>query len=191
MRVFVIAGSHAPPALEPANAPFRGVARLVPFPRAELGVRAPGPGRNDGLQALPRQSGAQGADAIGLIREQAGPRRVRSRRPPRPAPGCGCRGAGRPSRAGIESGPVDQDADLGAEAAPATFKDGIRLIFGVRPPYMRGRARPCCPAARRQIRINLLVGHQARRDAPVAPVGIAARVPLPVLDRPSAPRGRR
>lgn len=43
MRVLV------PTALEPTGALFRGVACLVPFRVVELGVRAPGPGRNDSL----------------------------------------------------------------------------------------------------------------------------------------------
>ena len=37
MRVQVIARGHAPPALEPAEAPFHGVARRVPFRVVRLG----------------------------------------------------------------------------------------------------------------------------------------------------------
>ena len=47
----VIAGGHAAPWFEPAEAPFDGVARRVPFRVAGPGVRAPLPGRKDGLGA--------------------------------------------------------------------------------------------------------------------------------------------
>ena len=39
MCIFVVAGSHAAPVLEPADAPFHGVARLVPFRGVGLGFR--------------------------------------------------------------------------------------------------------------------------------------------------------
>lgn len=45
-------GGHAPPAFEPAGAPFHGVARLLSFRVVGLGVRAPGSGGHDGLNAL-------------------------------------------------------------------------------------------------------------------------------------------
>ena len=37
---------------------------------------------------------------------------------------------------------IRQDVNLSAEAAPATAQSGLRL-------FVLGRARPCCPAARR------------------------------------------
>ena len=46
LRVWDIARGHAPPAWEPTAAPFRG--------------GAPGPGGNNGFDALLRQLGAQG-----------------------------------------------------------------------------------------------------------------------------------
>ena len=69
-RVWVIAGGHAAPALEPDKAPCHGVARRVPFRIVGPGVRAPLPGRNDGLDALPR---AAGVAVIGRVGDQAGP----------------------------------------------------------------------------------------------------------------------
>ena len=67
MRVFVIASGHAPPPLEPADAPFHGVARLVLFQGVGLGVRAPLPGRNDGLGTPLRQSRAEGVAVISTL----------------------------------------------------------------------------------------------------------------------------
>ena len=48
--------------------------------------------------------------------------------------------------------------------------------------------RLCSP--RGQFRIGLQVGHQARLDALIAPMGVAAidRVPLPILGRQPSPR---
>ena len=77
MRVWGIAGRHAPPPLEPAEAPFPGVARRIPFRVVGPRVRAPDPGRNGGLGVLPRPSRAEGVAIIGPIRDQAGPRRIR------------------------------------------------------------------------------------------------------------------
>ncbi len=51
--------------------------RCAPGTVPGRGVRAPGPGRNNGLNALPRLLGAQGIDIIGRVRDQAGQRRVR------------------------------------------------------------------------------------------------------------------
>lgn len=78
MRIFVIAGSHALPAFEPTDTPFRGVARLVSFRVMELGVRAPGPDRNDSLDALPCPPRAAGVAIPGPVRDQAEQRRGRS-----------------------------------------------------------------------------------------------------------------
>ena len=57
----------------------------------------------------------------------------------------------------------------------------------------RTRARPCCPAAPRQLRRGPHASHPARPDALIAPVGLAAvdRVPLPVRGRPPTPGGAR
>ena len=76
MRVLIIAGSHAPPPFETAEAPFHGVARRVPFRVAGLGF-VPLPGRNDRLNALLLSPGAEGVAVIGPVGDQAGPRRVR------------------------------------------------------------------------------------------------------------------
>ena len=57
--------------LEPAEAACHG-ARPVPHRILGLGMRAPGPGRNDGLEAPTRELGAEGVAVIGLIRDQAG-----------------------------------------------------------------------------------------------------------------------
>ena len=105
---------------EPA---LHGVARLVPFRVVGLGVRAPVLGRNDYLDALPRELGAEGVAAIGPVGNQAGQRRVRPRF--HQGPGLGAVvGAGRPSRA-------RQHVDLGTEAAPATVEGGIHpFVFG-------------------------------------------------------------
>ena len=72
MRVFVVAGGHAAPPLEPAEALFHSVARVV-----GRGIRAPVPGRNDGLNALLLQPRAEGVAVLGPVSDQAGPRRVR------------------------------------------------------------------------------------------------------------------
>ncbi len=64
MRVRGIARGHAPPAWEPTAPPFYGVAHRV----VGLRVRAMGPNRNDGFDALLRQLGAQGIAGIGPAR---------------------------------------------------------------------------------------------------------------------------
>ena len=69
--------SRAAP-LEPAEAPCHGLARRVPFRGAGLGVRAPLPGRNDGLEAPRRPPGAEGVAVLGPVGGQARPRRVRA-----------------------------------------------------------------------------------------------------------------
>ena len=60
MGVFVVAGGHASPPLEPAEAAFHRVARRVRLRVARLGIQTPGPGRNDGLDAPLRQPSAEG-----------------------------------------------------------------------------------------------------------------------------------
>ena len=191
MGVWGIADGHAPPAFEPVEVPFHDIARWVPFQVVGLGGCAPGPGRNDGPDALPRPSGAQGVNVICLVRDQARPRRsvqasakirawVLPRRWP---PGTRrCRGRSlRSARMWI----------WGAEAASATAAGGIRLSF------LGAHAALACAPDRAvqphsgQVRVGQPVGHPARPDAPVARVGLAAidRVPLPVLDRQLAPGG--
>ena len=76
MRVFAIAGGYALPVFELANVPFHGVARLVPRRIAGLGIGAPAPDRNDGLDAPLRQSRAQSVNVISPVRDHAGQRRV-------------------------------------------------------------------------------------------------------------------
>ena len=75
MGVFVIAGGHAAPLFEPADAPFNGVARRVPFRVVGLGRGAPVPDRNDGLDALLRLPRAEGVSVLGPVVDQAGQRR--------------------------------------------------------------------------------------------------------------------
>ena len=72
MCAFVVAGSHASPVLEPADAPFHGVACRVRFRGVRLGVQTSVPSRNDGLKAPLRQLDAEGVAVIGPIRDQAG-----------------------------------------------------------------------------------------------------------------------
>ena len=67
MGVFVIAGGHTAPLFEPAEAPFDGVTRLVPFRVVRLGVRAPLPGRNDGLGAPLRPPRAEVVAILGRV----------------------------------------------------------------------------------------------------------------------------
>ena len=77
MGVFVIAGGRAPPPLEPAESPFDGIARLVPFGVVRPGVRAPLPGQNDGLNVPRLPSRAEGVAVIGPVGDQAGQGRPR------------------------------------------------------------------------------------------------------------------
>ena len=63
---------HAPPPFEPADAPFHGVARRVPFRVMRLGVRAPAPDRDDSLQTPLREPSAESVAVIGPIRDQTG-----------------------------------------------------------------------------------------------------------------------
>ena len=80
MCAFVVASGHAPPVLEPGDAPFHHVARLVLFRVMGLGVQTPVPGRNDGLNAPLRQPSTEGITIIGPIRDQTGgPRRFKPR----------------------------------------------------------------------------------------------------------------
>ena len=72
MGILIVAGGHAPPVLEPAEAPFHGVTRFVRFLVVELGVPASTLGRNDGLDGLWCQLGAEGVAVIGPVRDQVG-----------------------------------------------------------------------------------------------------------------------
>ena len=118
--------------LEPAEAPFHGVARQVPFRVAGLGVRAPLPGRNDGLDALLLPPRAEGGAVLGPVGAQAGPRRVRLGFPQ--GPGLSAVVARAARQAQGPAAAIRQDVDLGAEAAPVATEGGI-------PPLVGGRAR--------------------------------------------------
>ena len=192
MSVFVVAGGHAPPPLEPAEAPFHGLARLVSFRVVGLGIRAPLPGRNDGLDALLLQPRAEGITVIGPVGDQAGQRRVRLGF--HQGPGLGAVVA-LPPVTRRRQGPaaaIRQDVDLGAETAPAATAGGIRpFVFGgARRAHVRAHDRAVQPHGE-PIWIGLQVGHQVQPDAPVAPVGLAAidRIPLAVFGRQLMPRG--
>lgn len=97
------------------------------------GERAPPPGRNDGLETLPRELGAEGIAVIGPVRDQTGQGRapiqasiraqawVLSRCWPRHVQAQG-------------GGPVDpQDISLGAEAASAATSAGSVFFLGRAP----------------------------------------------------------
>lgn len=78
-----------------------------------------------------------------------------------------------------------REANLDAEAAPATVGSRIRLFL-----RRAARARPCCSAARRTNPIGLSVRHQARPNCPDRtrrPIAID-RAPLLVRRRQRAPR---
>ena len=81
MCVLIVAGGHAPPVREPAEAPFHRLARRVPFRVVGLGVRAPLPGGSDGLEVPLREPGAEGVAILGPIRDQAGQGRAGARFP--------------------------------------------------------------------------------------------------------------
>ena len=133
--------------MSPAEAPFHGIARLVPFGIVRLGVRAPLPGGNDGLEALRLSPRAKGVAVIGPVGDQAGPRR-RARPGFHQSLGAVVALAARHAQVQGTAPAIRQDVDLGAEAAPAATEGGIRPYgFGARPP----RSRPCCLAPRGQI----------------------------------------
>ena len=81
------AHSHAPPAFELTDIPFRGVARLVPFQGVGLGVRASGLDGNDGFNTLPRHPSARGVNVYRPGRRSGRTAARPSRRPPRPGLG--------------------------------------------------------------------------------------------------------
>ena len=64
-RVWAVAGSHAAPVFELAEAPCPGVARRGTFRVAGLGVRAPASGRKDSLDVPLRPPGAEGVAIMG------------------------------------------------------------------------------------------------------------------------------
>ena len=149
MRIFVIASGHALPAFESAHASFRGVG---------LGIRAPASGRNDSLDAMPRQLDAQGIDVIGQVRDQAGPR-------------LGSSGFHQ-SRAGTGDSPVKllECGSLGAEPSRLRPRVGFAsfLLGCARCARMHAHDRAGPPHSR-PIRIGRPVGHQTRPDAPITP----------------------
>ena len=115
-----------------------------------------------------------------------------SKLPPGIGPGCG-RGAVAAHHAQAQgtAPSIRQDVDLGAEAVPAATESGIGLsVFGrARRAHVRAPDRAVQPHGG-QIWIGLQVGHQARPDTPVTPVGVAAidQVPLAVRGRQLALR---
>ena len=125
MCVFVVVGGHAPPVLEPAEAPFHSVARLVSFRGVGLGVQTPVPGRKDGLDALLFQPSAESVAVVGPVGDQ-GQGRAGSGLDPGPG---WVRSWRWPQTQGV-SPLIRQDVDLGAEAAPATPEGGIPPLFG-------------------------------------------------------------
>ena len=69
---------------------------------------------------------------------------------------------------------IRQHVELAPEAAPAEAEDGLRLSFLGRARRARVRAPDrAAPPHGGQIWIGLPVGHPARPDTPVAPVGLA------------------
>ena len=150
MGIFVIAGGHAAPLFEPADAPFDGVARLVPFRVVGLGgfVR---PFRAGMTASVPRCAShmRKPSLSIGPVGHQAGPRRVRPGFHQGPSLGAVVARAARHAQAQEPAAAIRQDMDLGAEAAPAAPQGVIRpwTFRGARRAHVR--ARGCCPAARR------------------------------------------
>ena len=76
LRVLVVAGGHAAPWFEAAEAPCHGLARRVPFRVVGLGVQAPAPGGKDGLHIPWRPLGTEAVAVISPVRDQAGQGRV-------------------------------------------------------------------------------------------------------------------
>ena len=189
IRVFVVAGRQVPPPLEPADAPFHGVAHRVPFRIVGLGVRAPGSVRNDGLNTPPRPPGAEGVAVIDPIRDQAG-QRIGSGFPQGPSLGAVMARTTHHAQAQVTASSIRQDVDLGADAAPVAAEHGLPLfVLGcIRRADVCAHDRAVPPHGGQ---IGLQVGQPARPDAPVALVSPAAtdRILLPVLDRPLMPRG--
>ena len=151
--------------LDPAEAPCPGVARWVPF----RGVRAPGPGRDDGLDVLRRPPGAGGVAVPSPICNQVGQGRV--------GPGCPqgpvlrAVGAGCPARAGNDPGDPPGWGS-GAEAARLRPRAGSAACFGARPTVLSRPADRSGSACRRVVAPGRLV--------------TIDRVSLPVLGRPRA-----
>ena len=126
--------------LSQAEVPFHGLARLVSFRVVGLGVHAPLPGRNNGLDALLLPLGAEGVAVIGPVGDQAGQRRVRPGF--HQGPGLGAVVVLVPRHAQAQGTAASIRQNLGAEAASAAARADPFLCFGAR----RARARPCCPA---------------------------------------------
>ena len=163
-HLFAIAGGHAPPPLEPTEAPFSSVARQVPFRVAGRGfacrlraamTASTSCGARPARKASPslarsalRQDRGVSVQASpkarAWMRLERGPRHAQAQDGPVDPPRWG---SGRRSRPGC-----------GPERTPPVFFWG----------RARARARPCCPTARRA----------RRRGHPPRP---------PRGDRPSAP----
>ena len=123
MGVWGVASGHAPPPLEPAEAPCHGLARRVPFRGAGLGVRAPLPGRNEGLKAPGTRQARKASPswARSAIRQGRGASAL---------PGLGC------TQSAIESTP--HDPDRAAILPPHTLRRGCP---NTRPPRAGSKAR--------------------------------------------------
>ena len=177
-----VAGGHALLSLEPAEAPFHRVARLVSFRVVGLGF---GRRRRAGRTALmPR--GASHARKASPSQARSAIRQVRGvpvQASTQARAWCG-RGAGRPSGAATRGVPVDRPGcGSGCGSRPGCDRGRDPALFG-------GAPAACAPdravqQRRGQLRFVLQVGHPARPDALIAPVGQAAIDRVPCESPPS------
>lgn len=126
--------------------------RCVPGRGAE--VACAGPGRNDGLDALSRPSGAVGVDIMGSVCDQAGPRRVG----PGLAPGLGEVGtrATRHAQAQEAAPAIHQAVDLGLKLPQLRPSTGSVSLLG--------HARRAWPIVLSRRPADIQIGPQAPRD---------------------------
>ena len=180
MRVLIIAGGHAPP-FEPAEAPFHGVARRVPFRVAGLGF-VPLPGQNNRLDALLLSPGAEGVAVIGPVGDQAESRRVRLGFHQGPGLGAVVALAARHAQGTAAADPPRHGSGVLKPPRLRPRAGAVPLFLGA-PVALTCARRLCCPAVRRTDSDR----PAGRPDDPVAPVGLAAidRAPLAVR----GPRG--
>ena len=123
------------------------MARRIPCRGRGLGVHALTLDGHDGLDALLRPPRAQGVAVIGPVLGAVGTRGARY------------------AQAQGTAASIRPVGDLGAETAPAAAEAGIRLFF------VRAHDRAVPPHGG-PIRIRLPIGHPARPDAPISPVGL-------------------
>ena len=173
-HLFAIAGGHAPPPLEPTEAPFSSVARQVPFRVAGRGFvcrlrAAMTASTSCGARPARKASPSLARSALRQDRGvsvQASPKArawMRLERGPRHAQAQGTALS------------IRQGGDRGTEAAPAAARSGLRLFFaGGAPVRAPDRAVP---------------PHGGPAGAAIRPGRLAAidRVPLPVRGRPRTP----